>query len=669
MLGLCLVGTLLVSGHPLIQLTVEDNEYPERGGSLSQTSQTCPYWVTLPSSDSLCMAATELAARLHLDVVKFHLFRDAKRLAIVGCSGSESDSASCVVESIEEDASLSSESKALVVKNGDLDSYLYRNGCNSAIEKSPKCMVASMDAPAGLTGSLSLPASCYQVRCLVEKKERLLEIEPPKVFAAKDVGFVEFLQAKFIDFSFYGKLVFSCILGILIYLLFRGYHAFIQKTSPAAVENLIDQPYDVSNKDGDTVELGRWQLPLDLSAFEKKISDMKHKLHKLPFAHASEDGLDEGSSVMFLGRNIDDPKLVFRNPRVEKDQRVNVPIFTQAIRNSVAASALRDRPGIKAFIPRSMIGSWNTVQGVFQEYVSGSKPVYLQDFKESPQLAVDMALIVLLLRDTDAHDHNYCFDLRKKIALFDLGCSLADRPLPVYDRDCLDNFEILQRLPNILDTPFEQRHIEYMRSIDFPKLYEMWSNFQYDTHLISKVESIIKANRKRANSSVLFPSLSTSHSPRSLPALIGDLLSPRSKPVDIHSSSSSTEAPQGGPLSPKSTRSLPGSEFFPENIPDSDSMRLVNPMDMLKMLELHAKFLLACAEQGKSMLFAAKVMYSGLYDETWIETGGTIDDLPYFEKALLTFANSPDQEPPSLVMDITSEDDVLVGANNSNFLQ
>jgi hypothetical protein len=329
------------------------------------------------------------------------------------------------------------------------------------------------------------------------------------------------------------------------------------------------QPYEVVKVgQSDSVEFGSWQKEGDIEAFDKKIRDICQRTAKLPFAHSAASrrpSLDTGNAtVLFLGRNVDEPKLVFRNPRAESElQRPNIPIYTQSIRNAVASSALRESSLLRAYIPRAVCGTWNTFEGVFQEYVpkpkaASSSTVSVQSLKEVPESAVDTAVLVLLLRDTDAHDGNYTRDLRRKIALFDLGCALADRPLPndAVDRLALDNFEIWKRVPYLLNVPFDSRHIEYMESIDFLSLRNMWAQYAYQDQLVEVAR------------------LSNS--------------------------------------------------------------RLVHPTVMLRVLEMHAKFLLACARAGHTVLFAAEVMYSGMYDDLWLEVGEeNIDEL---EKRLIRLA-------------------------------
>ena len=345
------------------------------------------------------------------------------------------------------------------------------------------------------------------------------------------------------------------------------------------------QPYEVVKVgQSDSVEFLPWQLPADVDSFERKIKDISQRLTKLPFTHSARESsgdctsrrpsLDCGNAtVLFLGRNVDEPKLVFRNPRAESEiQRPNVPVHTQSIRNAVAASALRDSPNLRAYVPRALCGTWNTFQGVFQEYIPKNKGVNVSilSFTESPESAVDTAFLVMLLRDTDAHDGNYIRDLRRKIALFDLGCSLGDKPLPndPIDRLCLDNFEIWKRLPFLLDVPFQDRHRTYIEGIDWAAVRRSWSLYEYQDSLVEQARA---AGR-----------------------------------------------------------------------------RLVHPTKMVRMMELHANFLTACMDNGKTVLFAAEVMYSGLYDDLWITAGE--DNLGDFQKKLIEIAKAenPDELFPHL---------------------
>jgi hypothetical protein len=212
---------------------------------------------------------------------------------------------------------------------------------------------------------------------------------------------------------------------------------------------------------------------------------------------------------------------------------------------------------MKAYVPRALCGYWNTFQGIFQEFVSPSKGmnVSISWFIESPQSAHDTAFLIMLVRDTDAHDGNYVCDLRRKIALFDLGCCLGDEPIPndIIDRICLDNFEIWKRVPFLLDVAFSQHHEEYLKSIDFRSLVDMWKNFEYH-------QSIVE-----------------------------------------------------------------------------NATRLVHPTRMLRILEMNASFLRACIQYQRSILFAAEVMYSGMYDDVWLQVGDDVDEL---EKRLIEIAKS-----------------------------
>jgi hypothetical protein len=192
-----------------------------------------------------------------------------------------------------------------------------------------------------------------------------------------------------------------------------------------------------------------------------------------------------------------------------------------------------------------------------------AKNVTIASLIESPQTARDTAFLILLLRDTDAHEGNYTRDIRRKIALFDLGCSLGDRPLArdEIERLCLDNFELWKRVPFLLDCPFENHHVDLLLSLDFSTLANIWKNFQY--------------------------------------------------PQTIH----------------------PGD-------------RLVHPIAMLKILEINAKFLLACARANRTILFAAEFMYSGMYDDVWLEVGA--ENLELFESRLKEIAESSVEMFPNL---------------------
>jgi len=639
-----IVGFSLAS--PSIELAVsEDQTTPEAG--------ICPYLVSLPASDSLCVAADHLAQHRGYKFVKFHVVRDAEsqRLAILGCADS---SCSAVPQSL---PALHKSSSGLLVSSDEWS-------C---------CSPSSILIENGLLSSLHLPAACYRVHCY-RPSAGLPAVQTSSFLPWKegqqlgeqvldDLGFLEFILFKYERFSSPERTLFIAICSVFFLLSLRGYFTLrrrklaslpllsFERTGRSAEE--VTQPYEVALNpgEGDSVEFSSWQLPQDLDTFNRKLAELKHRVTKLPFAHAGEAGEREGASVVFLGRNVDEPKLVFRNPRVERTQRANIPVHTQAIRNAVIASLLRDTPGFKAYVPRAVVGAWNHVEGVFQEYVPSAKSVSLQDFRESPGTALDLALVILLLRDTDAHEGNYARDPRRKIALFDLGCALGDRPLPSYDRDCLDNFELLLRLPDLLDVQFEERHVQYLKSIDFERAKDMWKNFRYDSYIVSKTEKRKSDSQKRlrANSSI-FP-LSANTSPRSIPAFINGLLSPRNRPVPLEVSSNATTATSGWTIggvvtpgggssalgSPKSARSMPtGGEFFldSEEEEGEEDGRLSSVLDMLRVMEMHARFLLRCAEERKTFLFAAKVMYSGFYDERWGALGGRIEDISALEKEL-----------------------------------
>ena len=695
---------------PDIVFTVEDAKvsdgYSKRDGFIGtgdgdngsiKSSESCPYWLTLPSTDAICVAATDLSNSMNFDIVKFHLLRysegsKGKRVAIVGCSDvkrkrtdtATSGEAECIVEelspskNIQAIGSTSSEvSHAVELSSffANRECYIPQgaqfHSCPGSDGSTQRCLFAT--ASESFPVSFDVPPACYRVKCLAEPVT-VLSLPPQPVFdVAKDVTFVDFAKAKFINFSYPEKSMFIIILLVMSFLLIKGYTTIRQRYSMTDPANAVTQPYEVALKsgEGDSVEFEIWQSAEDVANFQKKLADMRHRLTKLPFAHAastsdlggsdSEEG--SGRTVMFLGRNVDDPKLVFRNPRTEKEQRANIPRFTQALRNAVAASMIKESSQMKAYVPRALVGSWNKVEGVFQEYVNGAKPVTLQDLKDSPATTTDMALFVMLLRDTDAHDGNYARDTRRKVALYDLGCALADRPLPAYERDCLDNFEVLQRLPDMLDVPFEERHVSYLKAIDFSAAKEMWSKYEYSTWVTAKLESLKQSRRRDRAYSSLLPSSSVG-SPRSLPALLGGLLSPRSRasvPPELPSGSGSSASTEPGLhalglASPKSVRSLPAGDLFSLNgWEDSDTPRVVKPLDMIKVMEVHANFLLRCAEKGKTMLFAARILYSGLYDEKWIDVGGRVEDLPALELELFRLADESEQRPPVLVLGMRTE--------------
>ena len=74
-------------------------------------------------------------------------------------------------------------------------------------------------------------------------------------------------------------------------------------------------------------------------------------------------------------------------------------------------------------------------------------------------------------------------------------------------------------------------------------------------------------------------------------------------------------------------------------------LRLVSPITMIKIMEINCNFLLRCAENSRTILFTAEVMYSGLYDDIWIETIKSNDDgnsnkcLNEFQNKLISIAD------------------------------
>lgn len=355
-------------------------------------------------------------------------------------------------------------------------------------------------------------------------------------------------------------------------------------SSPASSSNRLIlipseaiQPYEVVRVgQGDSVEFEKFHSEAEIFSFEKKIKDISQRTAKLPFAHsASRRPSIENATVLFLGRNVDEPKLVFRNPRAESEQqRANIPIYTQSVRNAVASSALKDSPLFRAYVPRSVCGTWNSFQGIFQEFIPQTRGgVTVQSLRESPETAADAAVLIMLVRDTDAHDGNYVRDLRRKVALFDLGCALGDRPLPAdaNERHCLDNFEIYKRVPDLLDVGFAEKHIDYLESVDWGTVRAKWQDFKYQDHLVEQAR--------------------------------------------LHNT------------------------------------ELVHPQKMVRVMEVHANFLLACANHGRTILFAAHVMYSGLYDDVWLEEHGDIDCL---EKRLVEIAGDSASQAPEMTLRVDS---------------
>ena len=454
---------------------------------------------------------------------------------------------------------------------------------------------ASMELP-GVT--IAYDSRAYQSSVTPYK---YLEIAPPSVRLGlpdfSEVRVVDFLTQKFRLLSVSGKLYLVCMLILSLYVFRRAYvfgrRKFILRQQKNSTENSNSRttimlpdgssfkasvppegqrsftissptssklvlvhseaihPYEVVRVgQGDSVEFAPWQA--DADRFERKILEISQRLTKLPFAHSARPSLDSGNmTVIFLGRNVDEPKLVFRNPRAETVlQRANVPVHSQSIRNAVASSALRDSPALRAYIPRSVWGTWNSFPGVFQEFVASATAKSSEAsegigwFRESPAAAVDTAFLITLLRDTDAHDGNYVRDLRRKVALFDLGCALGTEPLPADDRVCLENFEIWKRLPHLLDVPFEARHLEYLEAIDWVGLNETWANF------------------------------------------------------------------------------------------DGPSGAQPHPLEMLRVLRMHANFLRACAAADRTLLFAINLLFSGSYDDLWLE----LKSVDLLEQKLLQLA-------------------------------
>jgi len=71
--------------------------------------------------------------------------------------------------------------------------------------------------------------------------------------------------------------------------------------------------------------------------------------------------------------------------------------------------------------------------------------------------------------------------------------------------------------------------------------------------------------------------------------------------------------------------------------------RLVHPIKMLEILEINAKFIVECIRNNQTVLFAAEVMYSGMYDDVWLEVGA--ENLAQFETRLIELAQRKDLFP------------------------
>jgi hypothetical protein len=63
---------------------------------------------------------------------------------------------------------------------------------------------------------------------------------------------------------------------------------------------------------------------------------------------------------------------------------------------------------------------------------------------------------------------------------------------------------------------------------------------------------------------------------------------------------------------------------------------------MIRILEMHVAFLLACARNNRTVLFAAEVLYSGLYDDIWIEVGEL--NIEKLEERLMEIASNRKSE-------------------------
>ncbi|EER09360.1 hypothetical protein Pmar_PMAR010445, partial [Perkinsus marinus ATCC 50983] len=197
--------------------------------------------------------------------------------------------------------------------------------------------------------------------------------------------------------------------------------------------DLVEQPYEMGrflDIRQDIMYLPEWQDVLLQASMNKRLQQF-NDLTRIAFKHGESDVRTVHGGVLFLGRNVDDPQFIFRNPKQELSQRPNVPKFTQAVRNAVASNAMKEVRYLKAYCPKACVASWNTFEGVIQDFVCKhptASQVTVRDI--DPEVARDASLIIMALRDTDAHEDNMMRDKLGRIALFDLGCALADRPLP-----------------------------------------------------------------------------------------------------------------------------------------------------------------------------------------------------------------------------------------------
>ncbi|EEQ99312.1 hypothetical protein Pmar_PMAR011386, partial [Perkinsus marinus ATCC 50983] len=243
--------------------------------------------------------------------------------------------------------------------------------------------------------------------------------------------------------------------------------------------DLVDQPYEMGrflDIRHDIMYLPEWQDVLLQTSMNKRLQQF-NDLTRIAFKHGESDVRTLHGGVLFLGRNVDDPQFIFRNPKQELSQRPNVPKFTQAVRNAVASNAMKEVRYLKAYCPKACVASWNTFEGVIQDFVAKHPSTSHVDCRDiDPEVARDASLIIMALRDTDAHEDNMMRDKLGRIALFDLGCALADRPLPRDDmtQEYLDNFAIWHQNPLLLDVPFTPKHVRYLKSLDFDRLKKIW---------------------------------------------------------------------------------------------------------------------------------------------------------------------------------------------------
>ncbi|KAF4679415.1 hypothetical protein FOZ60_015078 [Perkinsus olseni] len=314
--------------------------------------------------------------------------------------------------------------------------------------------------------------------------------------------------------------------------------------------DLVEQPYEMGrflDIRQDVMYLPDWQDVLLQASMNKRLQQF-NDLTRIAFKHGESDVRTLHGGVLFLGRNVDDPQFIFRNPKQELSQRPNVPKYTQAVRNAVAGNAMKEVRYLKAYCPKACVASWNTFEGVIQDFVAKhptDSHVNCRDV--DPEVARDASLIIMALRDTDAHEDNMMRDKLGRIALFDLGCALGDRPLPRDDmtQEYLDNFAIWHENPLLLDAPFTAKHVRYLKSLDFDKLKKIWAHYTYPKYVVAEHDRARRRERLRKSSQNRRPHRSKSlTSPGVVRQAFGYLVSPKADP-DPAESAIEDSTPEG----------------------------------------------------------------------------------------------------------------------------